>query len=50
MRSLFLLQGFLDEVDGMAEDGDLKKVLEMSRNDPESAATDHGKSINLIIK
>ncbi|XP_076088936.1 ubiquitin carboxyl-terminal hydrolase 37-like isoform X2 [Mytilus galloprovincialis] len=34
-------QGFLDEVDGMAEDGDLKKVLEMSRNDPESAATDH---------
>ncbi|XP_052103152.1 ubiquitin carboxyl-terminal hydrolase 37-like isoform X1 [Mytilus californianus] len=34
-------QGFLDEVDGMAEDGDLKKVLEMSRNDPESTVTDH---------
>jgi hypothetical protein len=40
---IIFLHGFApDEVDGMVEDTDLKKVLEMSRQETESGSLDHG--------
>ena len=40
-------QGYYDEVDGMVEDTDLKKVLEMSRQETESGSLDHDYDKNL---
>jgi hypothetical protein len=39
---LYIHYAILYEVDGMVEDTDLKKVLEMSRQETESGSLDHG--------